>query len=586
VHVVATAGHVDHGKSTLVRALTGRDPDRLAEERRRGLTIELGYAWTALPDGTALAFVDVPGHQRFLATMLAGVGPVPAALLVVAADEGWRRQTGEHVAALEALGVEHTLVAVTRSDLADPAAAAADVRARLAGRLPITEVVAVSGRTGQGLPQLLAALGRLVTALPDPDPAAAVRLWVDRVFTVAGAGTVVTGTLRQGTVRVGDALELAGRPVRVRGLQSLEVPHAEVAATARVAVALRGVERDDVGRGDALLTPGAWRPAAQLDVRLVGSADRVPGGLVLHVGAAAVPVRTRPLAPGTVRLTLDRPLPLRAGDRLVLRDPGEQRVLAGAVVLDPDPPALRRRGAARARAAALQHVPDAAAQLARRGSATRAELAALGVLADGAPDPAGSVAVGGLLVDGARWAGWLLAVPAAVLAYLQLHPDATGVPRDVLVRELALPSAAVLDALLAQLPGLHSAAGRVAPAGRGLPPAATEALTRLHQRWAERPFDAPGAEELVPLGLTRPVLGALVDAGVVLRLPGQMVLPPDAGPRALALLGGIPQPFTASAARQALGTSRRVALPLLEHLDARRLTLRAADGTRRLAAVR
>src|ERR1700742_73597 len=187
MHVIATAGHVDHGKSTLVKALTGMEPDRLEEERRRGLTIELGYAWTTLePHGEELAFVDVPGHHRFLRTMLAGVGPVPAAMLVVAADGGWAAQTAEHVAALDALGVEYGLVAVTRSDLADPSPVCKDVLDRLTGTSlgsGTLEAIAVSGRTGDGLPQLRAALDRLVKRLPPPVTSGRVRLWVDRAFT-------------------------------------------------------------------------------------------------------------------------------------------------------------------------------------------------------------------------------------------------------------------------------------------------------------------------------------------------------------------------------------------------------------------
>jgi selenocysteine-specific elongation factor len=189
MHVIATAGHVDHGKSTLVRSLTAMEPDRWAEERRRGMTIDLGFAWTALPSGEVVAFVDVPGHERFVPNMLAGVGPAPAALIVVAADEGWMPQSAEHLAALNALGVRHGLIAVTRCDLADPAAAMRRARAEVAASsLGSVEAVAVSGATGAGLGALAAALDRLVSALPRPDEAAPVRLWVDRCFTCTAAG--------------------------------------------------------------------------------------------------------------------------------------------------------------------------------------------------------------------------------------------------------------------------------------------------------------------------------------------------------------------------------------------------------------
>src|SRR5690349_18475281 len=187
MHVIATAGHVDHGKSTLIRALTGMEPDRWAEERRRGLTIDLGFAWTSLPSGATVAFVDVPGHQRFVTNMLAGIGSVPAALFVVAADDGWMPQSAEHLAALDALGVEHGLVAITRSDLADPGPAAARARAEVAATsLGPVPAVAVSGTTGAGLDNLRAALDDLVSRLPRPDVSAPVRLWIDRAFTIRG----------------------------------------------------------------------------------------------------------------------------------------------------------------------------------------------------------------------------------------------------------------------------------------------------------------------------------------------------------------------------------------------------------------
>src|SRR5918997_4655807 len=252
MHVVATAGHVDHGKSTLVRALTGMEPDRFEEERRRGLTIELGYAWTTLDGDDTIAFVDVPGHERFFATMLAGLGPAPAVLFVVAADEGWRQQSSEHLAAVDALGLRHGLLVVTRSDLANPAAATEEAQARIAeSSLGAVPAVAVSGVTGAGLGDLRTALGRLAAELPAPLTDGRVRLWVDRSFTIRGAGTVVTGTLGAGTLQVGDTLHSRDRAVRIRGLQSLGTSRDEVAAVARVAVNLRGVEVDDVGRGDA-----------------------------------------------------------------------------------------------------------------------------------------------------------------------------------------------------------------------------------------------------------------------------------------------------------------------------------------------
>ncbi|MEJ5868032.1 SelB C-terminal domain-containing protein [Pseudokineococcus sp. 5B2Z-1] len=390
MHVLATAGHVDHGKSALVRALTGREPDRWAEEQRRGLTLDLGFAWTDLDDGAGgaerVALVDVPGHERFVPTMLAGVGPVPAVLLVVAADGGWMPQSQEHLDALDALGVRSGLVVVSRADLVDAAGAAAtaaDVAQRLAGTsLAGSPSVVVSARTGAGTDALRAAVVRLVRGLPPADPGAPPRLWLDRSFTIRGAGTVVTGTLPEGVLRAGDELEAVTpdgerRSVRVRGLQSLEEPRPEVAGPARVAVNLRGASAGDVPRGSALLAPGSARLTSEVDVVLTGAVraraladdgpatagagrDALPLEALLHVGAAQVSARPRALGrtgdgdgPEVVRLRLRTPLPLRTGDLGLLRDPGRRAVLAGVRVLDVDPPPLTRRGAARARAADL-----------------------------------------------------------------------------------------------------------------------------------------------------------------------------------------------------------------------------------------
>ncbi|HEX8007575.1 MAG TPA: GTP-binding protein, partial [Trebonia sp.] len=247
MYVVATAGHVDHGKSTLVRALTGMEPDRWAEERRRGMTIDLGYAWLTLPGGERLAFVDVPGHERFVPNMLAGLGPVPAVLFTVAADGGWMPQSAEHLAAVDALGVRHGLLVVTRADLADPGPVARQALAEIAATsLGEVEALPVSAVTGAGMDELRAAIARLAAALPAAVPDGPVRLWIDRSFTIRGSGTVVTGTLPAGTIRVGQELLLAPAmlPVRVRGVQALGEPAEQVTGIARAALNLRGVPPD------------------------------------------------------------------------------------------------------------------------------------------------------------------------------------------------------------------------------------------------------------------------------------------------------------------------------------------------------
>ncbi|WP_121253794.1 selenocysteine-specific translation elongation factor [Nocardioides ferulae] len=595
MHVVATAGHVDHGKSTLVRALTGTDPDRLAEEKRRGLTIELGYAWTTLPDLPGLpspgdvAFVDVPGHERFVPTMLAGVGPVPAVLFVVAADDPWMPQAAEHLAALDALGVRHGVVAVTRSDLADPGPAAARATGELAATgLAGAPVLPVSATTGLGLDELRSRLTEMVRRLPAPSPTADVRLWVDRRFTVRGAGTVVTGTLPAGTVRAGDSLDLltpAGTaPVRVRAVQSLGEPVEQATGVARVAVNLTGDGVDTADRESVLLTPGAWHLTEVVDVRLSGDLDRpLPAGPVLHVGATSVAARTRPLdaARGLARLTLGRPLPLRVGDRALLRDPGSRRIW-GVRVLDPAPPALRRRGAAAARAANLAAhtgAPDLADELRRRGLVDADLLRRLGVPTS--DPPAGSVAAGGWWVGPHRVEEGARALAAAVRAHDDSHPLDPGLPVAVAAERIGLP-AEVLPALVREPLRVHE--GRVVVDGRGgLPADLVRAIAALEADLADGPFAAPTADRLRELGLDDRRAAAAARAGRLLRVAPGIVLLPDAAEVAAARLADLPQPFTISQARALLGTSRRVALPLLEHLDRRGLTRRLPDDRRELA---
>ncbi|MGW2626757.1 selenocysteine-specific translation elongation factor [Micromonospora taraxaci] len=578
--VVATAGHVDHGKSTLVRALTGMEPDRWAEERRRGMTIDLGFAWTTLPSGGTVAFVDVPGHERFVPNMLAGVGPVPAALIVVAADEGWMPQSAEHLAALDALGVAYGLLAVTRADLADPGPATARARAEIAATsLGAVPAVAVSGLTGAGLPELRSALDRLAARVPAPAVDDPVRLWVDRSFTVRGSGTVVTGTLGGGRLRVGDELEVAGgdEPVRVRGLHSLGETRPEVTAVARVAVNLRGTPRDRLGRGDALLTPGRFHSTDLVDVRLAGDpAADLPATLTLHVGSAAVPVRVRPLGPDTVRLRLARPLPLLVGDRALLRDPGRHHVTGGVRVLDVAPPPLARRGAATARAQVLAELdgrPDLAGELRRRRLVRAGTLIRMGVPVHTAP------VAGDWLADPAHWQRLGEQVTEEVARYAREHPLEPGMPVDALRQRLALPDRVLVEALVR--PPLRIHAGRVGTASvDALPEPVARAVQRVRAEYGDRPFRAPEADRLVDLGLGPREIGAAVRAGALLRLADNVVLLPDALDGAVRVLAGLPQPFTLSAARQALDTTRRVAVPLLELLDRRGATRRLPDDAR------
>jgi selenocysteine-specific elongation factor len=584
VHVVATAGHVDHGKSTLVRALTGIEPDRWDEEHRRGLTIDLGYAWTTLASGEQLAFVDVPGHERFIGNMLAGLGPVPAVMFVVAADEGWRQQTSEHLAAIDALGVSHGLLVVTRSDLADPAPTLADAAKRLATTsLGTVEAVTVSARTGEGIEDLRRALARLVARLPTPRVGGRTRLWVDRSFTIKGSGTVVTGTLAEGRLTADDPLELRGEAVGVRGLQSLERPVTSVDAVGRVAVNLRGLGTQDVSRGDVLLTPGAWLTTDVVDVRLSGRpVGELPGELLLHVGTAAVTARVRPLGGQVARLTINRPLPLTAGDRAILRDPGS-RLITGVLVLDVDPPALRRRGAAARRASDLESAtgkPDLAVEVGRRGALRVADAVRLGLPAAGAENPS-VLQLGGWYVSVGTLDTWADALSSAVESAALADPLEPTLPLEA-ARELVGIADRSMVLEVAAKAGLEVREGRVAQRGRAADLGAAEAgLRSVEQHLESSPFAAPEKLDLAAAGLGSRELAAAERLGRILRLPDDVVLLPDGPARAMRELSGLDQPFTLSQARQALGTTRRVAVPLLEHLDRRGWT-RRVDATHRV----
>jgi len=709
MYVVATAGHVDHGKSTLVRALTGMEPDRWAEERRRGMTIDLGYAWMALPAGPAgaageqLAFVDVPGHERFVPNMLAGLGPVPAVLFVVAADGGWMPQSAEHLAAVDALAVRHGLLVITRADLADPGPATRAALAEIAKTsLGTVEAVPVSAVTGAGMDDLRAALVRLVASLRAPGTTpgdSPVRLWIDRSFTIRGAGTVVTGTLPAGTVANGQELLLtpAAQPVRVRGLQALGEPAERVTGPARVALNLRGVAAAVPQRGMALINPGRWTLTAELDVRVTppatGFPDKFPPELVLHVGSARTQARVRllgehhPDAPPAAspadgqravyaRLRLRDRLPLHAGDRVLLRDPGAAGLaIYGAVVLDPAPSQLGRRGAGTAAARELSAWPDTptAADLLRRHRLLRTSaLTAMGVTELPPPVTADWHA------DPAHWT-WLRAeLPRVIAEFLAKDELAIGMPLDAARAALNLPTRDLLTALITtppapansqtaaptssappatsarsgpSAPGHRTAArassaspgwsaanpgtaahessasplgarvvvdggylriavpergssrakpgagpGRAAPAAPerepiatgtsapavSLPPRVASAVQTVLGDLAADPFAAPDAERLRQLGLDARALAAAARAGLLLRIADLLVLAPGADKEAARLLAGLPQPFTTSQARQALGTSRRVAIPLLEYLDRARVTERLPGDLRRL----
>ena len=354
--VIATAGHVDHGKSSLVLAMCGTDPDRLAEEKRRGMTIELGFAHCTAPDGTVLSFVDVPGHADFVRTMVSGFSGVDTALLVVDANEGWMPQTREHLGILEVLGVSHGLVALTKCDKVDAATVAArhaDIEGRLAAS-PVEwhGIVDTSTVTGGGIDELTAALARLAGRTSAVrDGLARPRLFIDRVFTVAGAGTVVTGTLEGGVLNRGDGISVArtGQTLRVRDVQTHGAPVGSGQPGSRCAVNVSGAGTPGIRRGDALVTDGDFHMTPVFDgtfTVLAGSAPlRRRRGYSLHVGTNDQLASVRIIgaeeiaasATGLVRVRFDEPLPLAPGDRFLLRDPGTGTTVGGGMIRDVDP---------------------------------------------------------------------------------------------------------------------------------------------------------------------------------------------------------------------------------------------------------
>jgi selenocysteine-specific elongation factor len=395
-----------------------------------------------------------------------------------------------------------------------------------------------------------------------------VRLWVDRVFTVAGAGTVVTGTLPAGTVRVGDVLSLGESEIRVRGVESLGRELAEVTGPARVALRLGGRVPAGLMRGVPLTTPAAFAAATEIDVALAGDGD-LPERPLLHLGSGRQEVHLRPLGGRFARLQLRSSLPVRVGDRLVVRDPGSRR-LWGADVLDVDPPALARRGAARRRADQLdRYRPDVSGELARRGAVRASLLRRWGLDPSAVPDDAASA--GDWLVSGEQLDTWR----ARLLGLLATHPE--GMSPPAVARLLGVPDSALVGLLAT--PPVVVRAGRLV-LDSPLPDALARALDAIATDLAGSPFRSPDAERLAALGLDPASLQRLVRDGHLLSVGDGVVLLRGADDVAFDVLGRLEQPFTTSEARQALGTSRRVILPLLSYLDRTGRTRRLPDNTR------
>jgi selenocysteine-specific elongation factor len=640
-HVIGTAGHVDHGKSALIRALTGTDPDRLAEEKARGLTIDLGFAWTTLPSGREVGFVDVPGHERFVHNMLAGVGGVGCALFVVDASEGWRPQSAEHLAILDLLGIPSGVVALTKVDLVDRATrdrAAAEVRDRLRGTtLAGAAVVPTAAPSGLGVDALAAALDAALDRLPEPPDRGRPRVPVDRVFTMRGSGTVVTGTLSGGSLRADGEAELlpSGRRVRVRGLQGHGRPLEVAAPARRVAVNLAGVATGQVDRGDMLVLTGQWAATGTVDCRLRCLAGapaplRGRGAYLVYAGAAETAARLQPLdaaevPPGgdaLVRLHLERPMVLDVFEPLVLRDSGRDETVGGGLVLDPFPPAAVRGTAARVRRTEELEAREAAGRdgLLERVLAERAvvplsdlpRLAAIApdrlpaALAAGPGGPGGSSGGSGGGVVRSRTLAWTReaweAAAAAVLEAVEGRhrddPSAPGLPAQAAraaARRPADPArpgwpasagTEVVEALLAD--GRLVADGptlRRPGHGVRLDPAQRALRARVEAALAEAGVGLFGDAALAELGADRKATALLVRLGVLVAVaPGGYLGRSTLEAAVATLRRSFPdgRPFAATEAKEALGTTRRTAIPLLEHLDRTGVTVRQGD-LRRLA---
>jgi selenocysteine-specific elongation factor len=588
--VVGTAGHVDHGKSTLVMALTGRDPDRWDEEKQRGLTIDLGFAWTELDDGLEVGFVDVPGHERFIKNMLAGVDGIDAALLVVAADEGWMPQSEEHLAVLDLLDIRHGVVALTRTDLVDDdlaQLAALEVEERLEGTsLQGAPVVAVAAPLGTGLDLLRSELASAVRSAVSGAAVDRPRLWVDRSFVITGAGTVVTGTLVGGALAAGDTVMVypEGRTARIRSLQSHERSEPVVGPGRRTAANLVGLERAEVARGAMVARPGQWRVTARalVALRAVRSLDDPlgsRGAYHLHFGSGAWPVRLRTLGEprsevGPALLSLQDPLPMAMGDRFVLRDVGRRRVVGGGRILDPHPAdrgpdLLRSYELLEGR---LDDPPDsrAAALVALRGRAGIDDLAA---------DSAGGVPREALLTDGEAFDGAAVGriteeARDRITAYQTANPLRPGHPKASLATHLGV-SVLQLEELLAPSDLVDDGAavrtGDFAPGWGASEEAAWAAARRL--------LTAEGLA--IPrtshLGLDQEVLHTLVREGSLIRIDDDLTYLPEQVEQILDQVGALGDGFTVADFRDALGITRRHAVPLLEWLDRTGVTVRRGD---------
>jgi selenocysteine-specific elongation factor len=640
-YIVSTAGHVDHGKSALIKALTGTDPDRLPEEKARGITIDLGFAHLELqspasgpaaasvPGASApreaghyihVGIVDVPGHEDFVKNMVAGVGAIDLALLIVAADDGWMPQTEEHLQILGYFGVDRAVVSLTKADLAaEEAAAVADIRDRLKGtRFADAPIVPTSVVTGAGLETLRATLARELSNAPPPRDIGKPRLAVDRVFTLSGAGTVVTGTLVGGQLQRGQAIVIqpGGQPARIRRIQSHGSDVDVSGPGTRTALNLADVDpAAGVHRGDVITLPEMGGASDCLDVVLEISARAsrpVKDGVRVrvHYGSGNVPAHValgagKELGEGQRRLAqlrLEAPVFLCAGDRLTLRDWSEQHTLAGALVLDPD--ATRRAFRHQVRqqwleqlAAALEtgRAADFVAAYVSRDRAVRRSRAfvktrfskrEIDTAADQLVREGVAVAVGDALVATGSWAVVVRCAAQLVDDAHREHPERQGLPLADLRNTITkvFPIDDLFDALVASLgeQGFTRAGSVVRRASHRaqLPEPLRAAGETLRRRLTAQPLEPPSRKELTPDASAQRALKFLIENGEVVEISAELVLSAAAVAQATAQVKAFLAkngPATVSELRQSLGSSRRVVVPFLEYLDRTFVTVRHGD---------
>ena len=577
--LIGTAGHVDHGKSTLIQALTGRDPDRWEEEKRRGLTIDLGFSWTTLGLGQEVSFVDVPGHERYLKNMLAGIEVIDVALFVVAADEGWMPQSEEHLAVLDLLEIDSGVVALTKVDAVDEETvelATVDISDHIAGTgLALAEIVPLSARTGAGLDRLREVLSNLAALVVHEGDRP--RLWVDRSFSVAGAGTVVTGSLIEGPFEVGNTVEIlpAHKKARIRALQSHEAEIEIARPGRRLALNLSGVDRSEVPRGSMLGLPQQWRLTNKFTARLKFARylDELParGAFHLHFGSGAYPVTIKRRDGEYALLQVPSPLPMRTGDRFILRDAGRKLVVAGGVVLDPSPDAPMQALAAAARIDPGAGPDGIAAELlAIRGIEDLSRLAAH----SGGGRPHHAITVGSTALTQERFAALLNDVERVVTEHHAQHPLRPGIPTATLATSLDI-SHDLVDHLVDESAILGRIGPDVARSDHHL-----GLDNDMEERWSQAEsrlrsdLAVPNSTEL---GLDPELLHLMIRNGHLVRISDDLVFLPEQIDLLVDLMRGMESGFTVADFRDRSGLSRKYAVPLLEWSDREGLTIRRGD---------